>query len=165
MDILVSSAGVLTWQGRVYRCALGRNGVSAEKKEGDGTTPVGCFALREVLYRADKIALPPTRLPVYTIQKNDGWCDDPADDAYNKKITLPYPARHEELWREDDLYDLVIPFGYNDAPVVPGKGSALFIHVATPNYAPTEGCIALSQPDVLDLLLQVSTETKICVAE
>ncbi len=163
MNILVSIGGVLTWNKKKYRCALGKGGITGDKKEGDGATPVGCFPLREVLYRADKIACPVTKLPTSAIQKNDGWCDDVADELYNKKIILPYPAHHEELWRADNLYDLIVPFGYNDGRVVSGRGSALFIHVAHSKYTPTEGCIALSLPDLLHLLQEVSTETNVCI--
>jgi L,D-peptidoglycan transpeptidase YkuD (ErfK/YbiS/YcfS/YnhG family) len=161
--ISVSASGILTWNGKEFKCALGKGGVSQNKIEGDGATPLGCFLLREVLYRADKIEAPITTLPVSTIQKNDGWCDDVNDPQYNKKVALPYPASHEELWREDDLYNIVVPLGYNDEPAVPGKGSAIFMHVARPNYTPTAGCIALSVSDLLAVLKEASADTQICI--
>ncbi len=161
MNIIVSSSGVLKWNGREYKCALGKGGVLQEKIEGDGATPVGNFPLRGVLYRADKISKPTTVLPISAITKDDGWCDDVSDPQYNKKITLPYPAKHEILWRDDDIYDLVVILGYNDNPVIPGKGSAIFIHVARQGYSPTEGCVALALPDLIQILKEVSTETVI----
>ncbi|MFZ4410162.1 MAG: L,D-transpeptidase family protein [Paracraurococcus sp.] len=135
--------GPLAW-----RCALGRGGIRTDKQEGDGATPVGVLPLRRVFYRADRVAPPACRLPVEPLAPADGWCDDPADAAYNKRVTLPHPARHETLWREDGLYDLVGVLGWNDAPVVRGRGSAIFLHLARPDLAPTEGCVALAGRDL-----------------
>ncbi|HEX7760428.1 MAG TPA: L,D-transpeptidase family protein, partial [Caulobacteraceae bacterium] len=82
------------------------------------------------------------------IAPSDGWCDAPADPAYNRPVTLPYPASAEHLWREDHVYDLIVVLGHNDDPPVAGMGSAIFLHLARPDYAPTEGCVALSRPDL-----------------
>jgi len=152
MDIDVFPDGRLSWPGGTVRCALGRSGISHDKREGDGATPVGRFVLRRVLYRPDRLAPPATRLPVAPIAGDDGWCDDPADPNYNRPVKRPYPASHEEMWREDDLYDVVVVMGHNDDPVVPGMGSAVFMHVATADYGPTAGCVALALPDLLRLL-------------
>jgi len=142
----------LTSQGREYRCAIGKGGFSGDKKEGDGCTPIGAFLLRECWYRADRLPKPDTKLPLRVIKETDGWCDDPKSAEYNRAVTLPAAFSHERLWREDHRYDLIIPLGYNDAPIVPGKGSAIFLHVAQPDYAPTEGCVALAQGDLLEVL-------------
>lgn len=150
---------LLEWQGRRYRCALGRNGVVIDKREGDGGTPAGILPLRRVLYRADRIPAPVTGLPASPIRHNDGWCDDPADPAYNLPVGLPYRGRHEELWREDGVYDLIAVLGWNDGPIEPGRGSAIFMHVARPNYEPTEGCIALSLIDLLEVLADCRPDT------
>jgi L,D-peptidoglycan transpeptidase YkuD (ErfK/YbiS/YcfS/YnhG family) len=91
-------------------------------------------------------------LPTAPIAADDGWCDDPADPAYNRPVRLPYAGRHERLWRDDRLYDLVLVIGHNDDPVVAGAGSAVFVHVARPDWAPTAGCVALALPDLLTLL-------------
>ncbi|HEY9537070.1 MAG TPA: L,D-transpeptidase family protein, partial [Kiloniellaceae bacterium] len=115
-------------------------------------TPVGRWPLRRVLYRADRIARPVTVLPCQPIAPDDGWCDDPADPAYNRPVRLPYPARHERLTRDDHLYDLVVVLGHNDAPVVPGAGSAVFLHLARSDYGLTEGCVALALPELLEVL-------------
>jgi L,D-peptidoglycan transpeptidase YkuD (ErfK/YbiS/YcfS/YnhG family) len=135
-----------------WRCAIGRGGISPHKQEGDGATPQALLPLRRVLYRADRGPAPACAVPVEPIGPNDGWCDDPTDAAYNRPIRLPHPARHEELWRHDSLYDIIGVLGWNDAPVVPGRGSAIFLHVARPDYAPTEGCIALAPADLRAVL-------------
>jgi L,D-peptidoglycan transpeptidase YkuD (ErfK/YbiS/YcfS/YnhG family) len=96
--------------------------------------------MRRVLYRLDRLSAPTTPLPVAPLTPNDGWCDDPADPLYNRPVQLPYAGRHEELWRADDLYDVIVVIGHNDAPVVAGMGSAVFMHLASADYRPTQGC-------------------------
>lgn len=169
MDIQVTSGqvtsdGTLTYPGGAFRCALGRGGIRADKREGDGATPVGAFALRRVLYRPDRVAPPETALPVTAIQPMDGWCDDAADPAYNRPVTLPHLASHEEMWRADGLYDVVVVIGHNDDPIVPGMGSAVFMHVAKSDYEPTAGCVALALPDLLTLLKHCAPGDRLCVA-
>jgi L,D-peptidoglycan transpeptidase YkuD (ErfK/YbiS/YcfS/YnhG family) len=132
--------------------ALGRSGIKALKREGDGGTPRGRLPFREVFYRADRGPRPRTRLPVRAIRANDGWCDDPQSANYNRLVKLPARRSAEGLMRADALYDLVIVLGYNDRPRVKGKGSAIFVHLARPGLTPTDGCIALSRPDLLALL-------------
>jgi L,D-peptidoglycan transpeptidase YkuD (ErfK/YbiS/YcfS/YnhG family) len=139
----------------VYRCALGRAGVRRDKREGDCATPAGRFPLRRVLYRPDRIDRPTTALPVAALSANDGWCDDPQDPNYNRQVRLPYAARHEHLWRSDGLYDVIVISGYNDDPVVPGMGSAIFLHVARADLGPTEGCVAVALPDLLEILAEL----------
>jgi len=151
-DIQVFADRRLLFAGRSYRCAIGRGGIRRDKTEGDGATPVGVFSLRRVLYRADRIDAPVTRLPTEAIAEDDGWCDAPGDANYNRPVKRPYPAHHERMWRNDGLYDLVVILGHNDDPPVPGAGSAIFLHVARPDYAPTEGCVALQRADLLRVL-------------
>jgi L,D-peptidoglycan transpeptidase YkuD (ErfK/YbiS/YcfS/YnhG family) len=153
-DIVVTSDGFLKHGGLHFRCALGKGGVKpeADKREGDGATPLGRYVLRQVYYRADRLAAPQTRLPVQALTTKDGWCDDPADLAYNRHVLLPYAAGHEKLWREDHVYDVIVVLGHNDDPPVPGMGSAIFLHLARPDYSGTEGCVALALPDLLALL-------------
>jgi L,D-peptidoglycan transpeptidase YkuD (ErfK/YbiS/YcfS/YnhG family) len=150
--VLQVKGNKLFFNGKAYRCAIGKGGFSADKHEGDGATPLGRFALRECWYRADRLQKPKTGLKTRAISKQDGWCDDPESPAYNKHVTLPCSFSHEELWRQDSRYDLIVPLGYNDEPVLPGKGSAIFLHVAAPDYAATEGCVALAQGDLLEVL-------------
>jgi L,D-peptidoglycan transpeptidase YkuD (ErfK/YbiS/YcfS/YnhG family) len=148
MDIEVFPDRRLVLGDLAFRCALGASGVTRSKREGDKATPAGRFPLRRVLYRHDRLGAPETALPLSALQPQDGWCDAPDDPRYNQPVALPYGASHERLWREDHVYDVVVVLGYNDAPAVPGKGSAIFMHVARPGYAPTEGCIALSLQDL-----------------
>jgi L,D-peptidoglycan transpeptidase YkuD (ErfK/YbiS/YcfS/YnhG family) len=160
----VTGDGWLRWRGGRVRAALGRCGVTADKREGDGATPIGVFAIRSLWRRADRVALPTTALEVFTIAPESGWSDDPADPRYNTPVTLPHPFRHEILWREDRLYDLIAPLGYNDAPPVAGLGSAIFLHVASPDYRPTEGCVAIGEEDFLALLPDLSRDCRIRIA-
>ena len=152
MDFFVDPAGWLSAGPHRFRCALGRSGIRADKTEGDGATPPGCLPVRAVLYRSDRLDPPITGLPSRALREDDGWCDDPRDVAYNRPVTRPYAARHEALWRDDGLYDIVTILGWNDDPVVPGAGSAIFLHLAKPDYAPTEGCVALALADCLSVL-------------
>jgi L,D-peptidoglycan transpeptidase YkuD (ErfK/YbiS/YcfS/YnhG family) len=140
------------WGEAAWRCAVGRGGIGWKQGEGDGVTPVGRWPMRRVLYRADRLPRPETALPCQEIAADDGWCDDPADPAYNRPVRLPYAASHERLAREDHVYDLVVVLGHNDDPVVPGAGSAVFLHLARDDWAPTEGCVALRLPDLLEVL-------------
>jgi L,D-peptidoglycan transpeptidase YkuD (ErfK/YbiS/YcfS/YnhG family) len=161
---LVEPGGELFWNGKTVPCALGRSGVSTDKKEGDGASPVGCFPLKRVLFRDDRLALPLTALEKQALAPNDGWCDDPADSNYNRPVRLPYAARHEALWRDDGRYDLLVVLGHNDDPVIPGAGSAIFLHVAAPGLTPTEGCVAVRLPDLLDILADCRPGDRLCIA-
>ena len=146
-----------------FPCALGRTGVSAEKREGDGSTPLGTFPLRELRYRQDRVQVLATALPLIPISPMDGWCDAPEDPAYNRPVRLPYPASAEAMWRDDHLYDLVVVLGHNDSPVVPHAGSAVFFHLAREEKGelqPTEGCIALRLEDMLSVLALCGAETR-----
>jgi len=149
--------------GQHWRCALGRGGITTDKVEGDGCTPAGRFPVRRLFYRPDRVRDIACAFPTQAIVPSDGWCDDPADPAYNRLITRPYPARHELLWCEDALYDLVLVIGHNDDPVVPGKGSAVFLHLARPDYSPTAGCIAFARADFVTLLGAIDPTTAVVI--
>ena len=147
--------GELQWGLARLNCALGENGVIASdaKREGDKCSPLGDWPMRRVLYRPDRLDPPKSGLPVIPLKPHDGWCDDPnAGFLYNQPVSLPCTHSHELLWREDHVYDVIVPLGYNDDPVIAGRGSAIFMHVARGDYAPTEGCVALNLRDLLDLL-------------
>ncbi len=154
----------LDWGAGPRRAAIGPGGIAIKGGEGDGITPRGAFAVREIFYRADRIAKPDVQLPLRAIAKDDGWCDAPDDPNYNRLVKLPYPASAEQMWREDHLYDLVAVLGYNDDPVMPGKGSAIFLHLARPDYSHTQGCVALRLEDALAALAQLGPEDRILIA-
>ena len=148
---------------KFFPCALGRGGKRRAKLEGDGTTPVGTWPLRRVLYRPDRLSRPRSGLPVHALRSEWGWCDDPVHERYNTLIKLPFSASHENLWRSDGLYDLVITIGYNDEPIKRGKGSAIFLHVAAPQYEPTQGCIALALPHLQIVVSALKPSTTLIV--
>jgi len=138
-----------------FSCLIGKNGLIAaqQKKEGDEATPIGQWQLRCLYYRPDRIDRNqlPARLPfpVRALRPDDGWCDDASSGVYNYPVRLPFAKSHEKLWREDGLYDLILPLGYNDAPPKAGKGSAIFLHCADEDTAATKGCLALRHADLL----------------
>jgi L,D-peptidoglycan transpeptidase YkuD (ErfK/YbiS/YcfS/YnhG family) len=144
--------------GGVWRVCVGHGGIRADKQEGDGATPLGRLALRRVFYRADRGPAPRSRVPVEPLAPNDGWCDDPMDRRYNMHVQTPYDGRHEALWRADGVYDVIGVLGWNDQPVVRGRGSAIFLHVAAPDWRPTEGCVALPEADLRAVLAAGLTE-------
>lgn len=159
-SLIILSGNTLTLpDGRSFRCGVGRSGIAIKQKEGDGITPIGDWPLRLVMYRPDKLAPPRTSLPLRGIEPSDGWVDEPTDENYNKLVKLPYSASHENLWRTDDLYDLLIVIGYNDAPVEKGKGSAIFLHVARPDYSPSDGCATCSLADLQEIVELCSPQT------
>jgi len=149
---LIYTNETLSWPGGSVRAACGKAGVTTGKREGDHASPAGTFPLLRAFYRPDRLAVPRTALPLAVLKTQDGWCDDSADPRYNTLVTLPYPASHEELWRADGLYDVIVVIGYNTGPVVPGKGSAIFLHCASPDFAGTEGCIAVAREALVPLL-------------
>ncbi|MFM9889042.1 MAG: L,D-transpeptidase [Rickettsiales bacterium] len=168
-EIRLADATTLDIEGVRYVCRIGPGGIAAagEKREGDMKTPTGVFALRACYYRPDRISPPPTtQLPLIALTPADGWCDDPSHAQYNQPVKLPFAARHEKLWREDHVYDLLIPLGYNDGvggPIIPGAGSAIFMHLMRDDDRGTEGCIALKPADMLALLPRLSCHTLVRV--
>ncbi len=160
-EAIVHPDGRLVFRGQTFRAALGRGGVRVQKQEGDGATPVGVLPLRRLLYRADRLPIPACAVPREALAPDDGWCDAPGDPHYNRQVRLPYPGRHEELWRADALYDVIGVLGWNDDPVQRDRGSAIFLHLARPDYGPTEGCVALARPDLLLVLAQGATALRV----
>jgi len=158
VQAIVHRDGRFALGGQVFRAALGRGGVRTDKQEGDGATPSGVLLLRRVLYRADRGPPPVCAVPIEPLAPDDGWCDDPAHTDYNRMVHLPHDGRCEALWRTDVLYDLIGVLGWNDAPMVRGMGSAIFLHIATPDYAPTDGCVALALGDLRRVMAAGLTE-------
>ncbi|KMY67580.1 ErfK/YbiS/YcfS/YnhG family protein [Desulfocarbo indianensis] len=164
-DLEVWPEGRASIGNKTYVCALGRAGVKLDKREGDGATPAGSYRLRQVLFRQDKIQGPiQTGLPLRAVARDDGWCDDPGHSQYNRLVKLPLAASHEELWRRGDRrYDLLVVVGYNDDPVIPGKGSAIFIHIALAGYETTSGCIAFSKQDLLEIIKRLDANSRVVI--
>ena len=159
--LIATPAGPHPWSAaaafrdRTFRAAIGRTGVTAGKREGDGASPIGIWPMRRLFYRSDRLARPQTSLPVQPIRPEDGWCDDPLSADYNRLVRRPFAASHEEMWREDAIYDLVVELGYNDDPPVAGLGSAIFLHVARRDFGATAGCLALTRVDLLAVLAAI----------
>src|SRR6478735_538932 len=155
--------GLLLVEDRVCRAALGRSGLTVSKREGDGATPIGRFAMRQVLYRADRGPRPRTTLPSRAIRTFGGRCEDPNAPNDNRLIKLSPRYQGDRLTREDHLYDLIVVLGYNDIPRVRDRGSAIFVHLARDGYTPTAGCIGLSRHDLLMLLRHAKRGSPIVV--
>lgn len=155
--------GLLITRNLVLRCALGKGGISAFKREGDGATPLGAMRLIHGWRRRDRDIRAFSPLPFRAICRHDGWCDAPDDRNYNRPVRAPYRASHEKLWRQDGLYDICIVMDWNIRPRRRGCGSAIFFHLARPDYQPTEGCIALKRADMARLLPYLGTQTIIRV--
>jgi len=155
MNVIVTAHGreaLLDFGVGPRRAAIGRSGIGIKEREGDGITPVGTWPFRKVMFRGERVLAPRTKLKLWPIIKGDAWCDAPNDPRYNRWVRVPYPASTETLYRDDALYDIAVELGFNDDPVVAGKGSAIFLHIARPDYGPTEGCVALKESDLIELL-------------
>jgi L,D-peptidoglycan transpeptidase YkuD (ErfK/YbiS/YcfS/YnhG family) len=162
-DSADTSLGWASLGDRRWRCAVGAGGVREDKVEGDAATPAGTFPLRRIYFRNDRLVLPKVRLPARPISEHDGWCDDPRSSTYNRLVRIPNEWSHEKMWRDDGLYDLVVVVGYNDDPPEGEWGSAIFLHVAGEDYAPTKGCVALARDDLLELVTLIGPETRLNV--
>lgn len=149
------SEGILTFQGKQYPCFFGKNGLSVSKIEGDGKTPIGYFSLGQCFYRADRIHLPETSLSFRAIAPNDGWCDDQTHSLYNQLVHLPFEGGHEKMYLEEGAYDLVIEILYNQNPVIPGRGSAIFWHLQSETKEFTEGCLAIERDAFFEILKEL----------
>ena len=158
--------GELSFNGASYPCVFGRSGISepSKRRQGDGSTPAGTYALRKLWYRADKVPTITCALPTQIIHEQDGWCDDASSPDYNRHVLLPFAGGHQELFRpNDDLYDLVLEIGYNDNPAVPGLGSEIFMHVAREAMTPTAGCIALKKEDLVKVIADLNETSTLTI--
>ena len=162
-----TSTRIVQFDDKNYPCRIGRKGAIAFEngREGDEKTPIGDYALRFGLYRADRLARPKSGLTFRPLRPDDGWCDASNDPAYNRFIRLPYAASHEKLWREDGAYDVVLVMSHNDSPPETGLGSAVFIHVAQYDDRDTLGCVALAPEVMVRLLPQLKTGMRVLIQE
>jgi L,D-peptidoglycan transpeptidase YkuD (ErfK/YbiS/YcfS/YnhG family) len=155
--------GVLIAGGRTIPVALGRGGIRADKREGDGGTPRGTYHPRRLWYRADRHPRPKTLLPVRAILAADAWDESPASRSYNRPIRLGEAAAGDRLMRADALYDYIVEIDHNTRPRIAGRGSAVFLHLARPGFAPTAGCVAMTAPAMLQLLKRLGPATRIVI--
>jgi len=155
--------GWLTVGSLTIPVALGRGGIRANKREGDGGTPKGAFRLLRLWWRADRHSRPRTLLPVRRITPDVAWCEEPHDRRYNQPFRRAADTAGDRLWRDDQLYDFIIEIDHNTRPRVAGRGSAVFIHVARPGFRPTAGCVAMTLPRLRWLLGRVGPKTSIVI--
>jgi L,D-peptidoglycan transpeptidase YkuD (ErfK/YbiS/YcfS/YnhG family) len=155
--------GILMFDGYPIPVALGRGGLKANKREGDGGTPIGTFRPLRLWWRKDRHARPRTLLPVRAIRPSDGWCEDTASRHYNQPVQLAAESNADRLMRADQLYDFIVEIDHNTRPRVAGRGSAVFLHLARPGFAPTAGCIAMTRGSMLRLLARLTRRTRIVV--
>ena len=146
-----------------FRVSLGRSGVTRHKREGDGATPAGCWRMMQAFFRRDGFRFGANGIPARPIRRDDGWCDDRHSGRYNRAVRLPCKASHEEMWRKDHLYDIVIETDWNRRPAIRGRGSAIFIHLRRTDGGPTAGCIALAPRDMRILWPRLHCRTRIIV--
>ncbi|NEW89602.1 hypothetical protein DU475_20370 [Rhodopseudomonas sp. WA056] len=157
------SRGWLIAGGRVIPVALGRGGILANKREGDGGTPRGMFRPLRLWWRADRGPRPRTALPIRAITAGDAWCEDPASRHYNRPIRRSTAGEGDRLMRDDHLYDLIIEIDHNTRPRIAGRGSAVFLHLARDNFGPTAGCVAMTRPNLMRLLARLGPRTRIAI--
>ena len=164
--IVDGKAGLLHAGERMIPCSIGKGGLiaAADKKEGDGASPIGSWPILGVLLRPDLVALPAgLQLPWRWIRPDDGWSDGADDPAYNRPVRHPHGFSAERLWRDDGLYDVIVVLGHNDAPAVPGAGSAIFWHCWRDGAA-TEGCVAIARQDLIALLPELRPDDLLRIA-
>ena len=163
MNIIIKK-NILIYKGYKLKCSVGKSGTTKSKKEGDLATPVGLFKLGNLYYRSDRNRPIKSGLQKKIIKKNMGWCDDIKSKKYNKEIRFPFKFKAEKLYREDRIYDIFINIKYNQTPIVKGKGSAIFLHLANQKYKPTKGCIAIKKKHFLKILPYINRKTKIAIS-
>ena len=164
MNLLVKNNHLFI-KDKKLQCAIGRGGLKKNKVEGDLSTPIGAFKFNKIYYRADKLGETNFEIDSSIIQKNDGWCDDEKSKFYNQYIQFPFNESAEHLYREDDIYDILCVLNYNTSPIIPGLGSAIFLHVARSNFAGTEGCIAIDKEALLKIATNITYDSRIVIED
>lgn len=164
-DLVLTPQGI-RFHGRMIPCAIGRGGLTRDKREGDGATPIGSHRIMALMHRADRLKPPATELSILApIGPRDLWSDDSGDPAYNHRVHSPYAASHEKLRRADPLYDLVLVTDWNWPEATAGKGSAIFLHIWRKPRHPTEGCIAFARRDFLWIIKRLVPENRLIVPD
>ena len=162
MHILINK-NYLIYNKLKIKCAVGKKGIGYKKKEGDLITPIGQFKIKYILYRKDRVKVS-TKLKKKVLKKNMGWCDDPKSNHYNKLVKLPFDCKHEKLFKNENIYDIILVLNYNMNPVKKNKGSAIFIHVSKNNFRKTEGCVAIKKINLIKLIKEISPNTKVKIS-
>ena len=158
--ILVNKDKILCFEKKKYRCSVGLNGFTKNKIEGDKKTPIGTYSFGKLFVRTDKIKKLNTKFKYIPIRKDMAWSDEPNKSNYNNLIKTKNKHK-ESLYRDDNLYDLILVINYNMNPVLPNKGSAIFLHVSSDDYKPTEGCVAIVVNDFIEILKTLNPDDKI----
>jgi L,D-peptidoglycan transpeptidase YkuD (ErfK/YbiS/YcfS/YnhG family) len=159
--MIIVRHNTLTYNDKSFQCAIGKNGITKSKVEGDGCTPLGKYSIDNVYYRKDRVHFINVNFTAIPILENYGWCDDIESEYYNKFITFPFSQSAEKLYRDDSIYDILCVINYNQCPVIKNKGSAIFLHIANQDYSGTEGCLAIKKEDLIFLLSRINQNTEI----
>ena len=160
MELLVKNNHLFI-NNRQLRCAIGLNGLTDNKQEGDLSTPIGTFHFDKIYYRADRLGKKKFIIDSSILSKNDGWCDDQKSDLYNQYIQFPFQESAEHLYRDDHIYDIICVLNYNTSPIIPGRGSAIFLHIANPDFSGTEGCIAIEREALINTATNLTADSTI----
>ncbi|HEV7436817.1 MAG TPA: L,D-transpeptidase [Pseudorhizobium sp.] len=155
--------GLLSFGGITVPAALGRSGRTVFKREGDGATPIATMRLLYGFYRGDRALGLHTALPMRRIRKDMLWCDQPEHPSYNRLVRTPFRLSHEEMMRQDGLYDICLVLDWNITSRRRHRGSAIFFHLIKPGYQPTAGCVAISFRDMRRLLPHLRRGTQLRV--
>jgi L,D-peptidoglycan transpeptidase YkuD (ErfK/YbiS/YcfS/YnhG family) len=161
--IIINKSGYLKYKNHKFRCSLGKAGIGKKEKEGDKITPKGTYKIVKIYYRNDRVKKILSKFKLFKIKKNMGWCDDPKSKKYNRLVKLPSKYGYEELYRKDNIYDLILVLNYNMEPIVKNKGSAIFIHIANKNYKKTAGCIGLKKSHLINIIKKIKKNTKVVI--
>ena len=162
MELLVKNNRLFV-KGLQLQCAIGLNGLTEDKQEGDLSTPIGIFHFDKIYYRADRLGKKKFIIDSSIINKNDGWCDDQKSDLYNQYIQFPFQESAEHLYRDDHIYDIICVLNYNTSPIIPGRGSAIFLHIAKPDFSGTEGCIAIERKALIEIASNLTVDSTIVI--
>ncbi len=162
MELLVKNNRLFV-KGLQLQCAIGLNGLTEDKQEGDLSTPIGIFHFDKIYYRADRLGKKKFIINSSIINENDGWCDDQKSDLYNQYIQFPFQESAEHLYRDDHIYDIICVLNYNTSPIIPGRGSAIFLHMAKPDFSGTEGCIAIEREALIEIASNLTVDSTIVI--
>ena len=162
MELLVKNNHLFVKEEKL-QCAIGLNGLTKNKQEGDLSTPIGTFHFDKIYYRADRLGNMKFIIDSSIISKDDGWCDDQKSNLYNQHIKFPFQGSAEHLYRDDHVYDIVCVLNYNTSPIMPGRGSAIFLHIAKSGFLGTEGCIAIEREALIEIATNLTTASTITI--